>query len=115
MEFVFKGTFESQINLCWILNSGNETLSIAKDSIDLINAKADFLSNICGQEVPLLFKETTDNPSLTIKEVYVKDGKTVVKFDKAYLTLCGDKSFLFKDSKKFSVSIAESVSDYIVV
>ena len=115
MEFVFKGIFESQINLCWILNSGNETLSIAKDSIDLTNVKADFLSNICGQEVPLLFKENMDNSSLTIKEVYVKDGKTIIKFDKAYLTLCGDKSFLFKDSKKFSVSIAEGVSNYIVV
>lgn len=115
MNFVFKGKISCNINSCWIIENSNESLSVCKDFIQEINLSNKSLNS----DIPVLFKKLDDTSKerlfIQVADVNVKDGKTFVRFDYAYLQLLGDKSFLFKTNDKFTISETTEEEKYVIV
>lgn len=91
--YFFEGTKTCEINNCTVIESGKSLFEINKD---IYNGKGKVVFDLVSSEEP--------EHTITVKEVFLRDGSTKVIFDKAFLSLPIDKTMCFNVGDIFYIS-----------
>ena len=109
---VFTGKLTCKINNCWVVENGISHFEIGCDMVEDISKYYNKnISFLFDTDVLPLEGNPSETSILTITDVSLQDGRTVVVMDKAALSIPSDRTNLFKVGEKLMVGVAEDLTD----